>query len=361
MQTLGKLQSLYDFYEDSASVQTLTGYLLNEYRQREAYLSASALYSAADWLEISMAFDGSISHLQSNLAQRNDVERSTLMAVVAVRAFKGPFELKANLLGTAVTDHVADLDTMPSYRRLSPYVGLMYNVGGVTLRAFYKDTYRAPNFSELYFFSIPRDLRPERARQVGAGVTCMKPIFKDAADLSGTLDFYFNNVTDKIIAVPAQSMFLWSMQNVGIVHILGADLTADLRFKPVTLHLSYSYQHAVDRTHPDDPEDKTYGHQIAYTPRHSGGAQLRWDNRWVNLGVQAMVVGERYSRMQNSPATHLPAYCDMGITADRSFDLRLGTLTAQLLILNLLDVQYEVVRSYPMMGRNFRLKLIYEF
>lgn len=361
LQTLGKWQSLYDFYEDSASVQTISGYLMNEYRQQEGYLSASALYSATSWLEASFAADGSVSHLRSNLAQRNDVTRSTLMAVAAVRAFKGPFELKANLLATSVTDRVTDLDTMPSYRRLSPYVGLMYSTGQLTLRAFYKDSYRAPNFSELYFFSMPRDLRPERARQIGAGVTGMKSIFKGSADLSGTLDFYYNNVSDKIIAVPTQSMFLWSMQNVGIVHILGADLTADLSFKPVTLHISYSYQHAVDRTNPDDPEDKTYGHQIAYTPRHSGGAQLRWDNRWLNVSAQAMVVGERYSRMQNSAATHLPAYCDLGLTVDRTFDLKLGTLTAQLLVLNLLDVQYEVVRSYPMMGRNFRIKLIYEF
>lgn len=360
-QVLGKFQSLYDLYEDSASVQTLSGYLMNEYRQREGYLSTSALWNAAQWLEVNFAVDGSLSHLLSNLAQRNDVNRSTLMAVAAVRVYKGPFELKANLLATSVTDHVADLDTMPTYQRLSPYAGVMFTTGRLTLRAFYKDSYRAPNFSELYFFSMPRDLRPERARQLGAGVTGMTSALKGKADLSGTLDFYYNNVTDKIVAVPTQSMFLWSMQNVGIVHILGADVTADISLSPVTLHLSYSYQHAVDRTNPNDPDDKTYGHQIAYTPRHSGGAQLRWDNRWANLGLQAMIVGERYSRMQNSLATHLPAYCDMGFTADHKFDLRLGTLTAQLQILNLLNVQYEVVRSYPMMGRNYRLKLIYEF
>lgn len=360
-QLLGKLQSLYDFYEDSASVQTLSGYLMNEYRQREGYLSGSVQWDVTKWLELNMAVDGSISHLQSNLAQRNDVTRNTLMAVAAARVHKGPFELKANLLATSVSDRVADLDTMPSYRRLSPYAGVMYTIGGLTLRAFYKDSYRAPNFSELYFFSMPRDLRPERARQIGTGVTGMKALFDGAVDLSGTFDIYFNNVTDKIVAVPTQSMFLWSMQNVGVVHIVGADITTDLRVRSVTMRLNYSYQHAVDCTNPNDPEDKTYGHQIAYTPRHSGGAQLRWDNSIVNLGAQLMAVGERFSRMQNSDATRLPAYCDMGLTADRRFDLPWGTLLVQLQVLNLFDVQYEIVRSYPMMGRNFKVKLVYDF
>lgn len=355
VQLLGKAQSLYDRYEDSASVQSLDGYLMNEYLQREGYLSGSARWTANPWLELTMAADGSLSHLASNMAQRNDVTRTNLTAVAAARLHGKHAELSAHLLASSIGDRVADLDTMPTYRRLSPYVGMMYTLGATTLRAFYKESFRAPNFSELYFFSMPRDLRPERARQIGAGVTHASP------HIVGTLDFYFNNVTDKIVAVPTQSMFLWSMQNVGIVHILGADLTADIDLQPVTLHLNYSYQRALDRTHPDDPYDKTYGHQIAYTPRHSGGASVRWENRWVNMGAQAMVVGERYSRMQNSDRTLMPAYCDIGLTADRRFDLRLGTMTAQLQVLNLLDVQYEVVRSYPMMGRNFRLKITYEF
>ena len=74
-----------------------------------------------------------------------------------------------------------------------------------------------------------------------------------------------------------------------------------------------------------------------------------------------MVVGERYSRLQNNERTWMPAYCDLGLTADRRFDTRLGTMTIRLQVLNLLDVQYEVVRSYPMMGRNYRLKITYEF
>ena len=73
-----------------------------------------------------------------------------------------------------------------------------------------------------------------------------------------------------------------------------------------------------------------------------------------------MVVGHRYAYQQNTAANRLPAYCDLGIGADRTFDLPWGTLRVQVQVLNLLDVQYEVVQFYPMMGRNFKLSLTYE-
>ena len=357
---LGKLQQTYDCYEDSAA-STASRYLRNEYLQREAYLSGSAAWAVLPWMDLKGAVDGSLASLRTNLSQRNDVHRRNLMAVAALRLHSSDsllnrFELNANLLGTEIRDRVADLDTMPTYRRLSPFVGINLTLfGHTTLRYFYKETFRAPNFSELYFFTLPRDLRPERARQHNIGLTHSNRWF------SVTLDAYYNRVTDKILAIPTQNMFLWSMQNIGKVEIWGHDATFNCHVASVDCQLTYTFQQALDRTNADDPAyAKTYGHQIAYTPRHSGGGSLRWENRWVNVGATAMVVGERYYRMQNSTETLMPAYLDLGLSLDRVFDLRWGTLKVQVQVLNLLDEQYEVVRSYPMMGRNYKLKIIYE-
>ena len=350
-QVLAKAQQTWDFYEDSAA-STPSGYLHNEYLQREAYLSGSAAWTATEWLDVNASVDGASNWLNSNLQQRYSVQRSNLLSVVDVRLHHKGLEARAHLLSTLIRDRVVDLDTTPLYSRFSPYASLMYTIGeGTTLRYFYKETYRAPNFSELYFFTMPRNLRPECARQHNIGVT------HTAERWGGTLDVYYNRVTDKIIAIPTQNMFLWSMMNLGKAEILGIDATTDFHLSPLTFHLNYSYQYAVDRSNPDS---KSYGHQIAYTPRHSGGATLRWESRWVNLGASAMVVGERYYRMQNSDATRLPAYCDIGLSADHKFDLRWGTMTVQVQVLNLLNTQYEIVRSYPMMGRNYRLKITYE-
>lgn len=353
LQVLGKVQGTFDMFEDSAAY-TLTRYQRNDYQQMEGYLSGSAEWRPTEWLALSGAMDGDLSHLRSNLGMRNDVLRSNLIAVGEARLHHGGWEARANLLATAVTDHVADLDTTPQYRRLSPYAAVMYTpISGLTLRYFYKETFRTPNFSELYFFQTqPHYLRPEQARQHNVGITYANNL------LSATIDAYYNHVHDKIMAIPTQNMFYWSMENIGLVHIFGLDATFECRISDVEFRGTYSLQHAVDRS---SPGSKNYGHQIAYTPLHTGGATLRWENAWVNLGATAMVVGSRYYPMQNSDDPPMPAYCDLGFNADRAINLRWGVLRVQVQVLNLLDVQYEVVRAYPMMGRNYRLKLMYEF
>ena len=360
LQAVGKLQSLYDLWEDSAA-NTPSGYQYNDYRQREAYLSASATRPLGSGLEVDLAADGALSHLLNNKSHCNDVHRRMAMAAAALRYSHGPLKAEVHAVGTAVADRMPDLQSAPAYARLTPYAGLAYSPSErTTLRLFYKETYRVPNFGELYFFpedTMPHSLRPERARQLNLGLTHMRDWSRGT--LSGTVDAYFNRVSDKIIAVPGRSMFLWTMINEGRVDILGVDATAQLQLSTVSLQLNYGFAHAVVRTDPTDA--KTYGAQIPYTPRHSGGVSLRWENRWVNLGASAMVVGHRYSDSQNSLSARLPAYADLGLSADRRFDLRWGEMRVQLQVLNLLDVQYEVVRSYPMMGRNYRLNITYVF
>ena len=362
-QVLGKFQTSYDFYEDSSS-SSITGYLFNEYRQREGYLSAATtreFHLSPFTFDLNLAVDGDLSHLESNLSQRNDVTRAKIIAVAATNFQISPFTFHLNVVYNDIRDRVSDLDTMPRFQRLSPYLSAMYALGeGTTLRLFYKETFRTPSFGELYFFqSLPRNLRPECAHQLNLGIThsgAYQPINLSTYQL--TLDAYYNRVTDKIVARPGHNMYYWSMENLGTVDIIGVDATANFQFSIFNFQLNYSFQHAVDHS---QPGSKVYGHQIIYTPRHSGGASLRWEHPWVNLGATAMIVGERYSGAQNSDATRLPAYCDIGLSADRSFDLRLGTLTLRASLLNLFDTQYEVVRSYPMMGRNWRLAVIYDF
>lgn len=356
-QLLAKLRSSYDDYQDT----TPGTYAYNDYRQQEGFVSGSANVELTQWLDFSVAADGDLSHLKSNLAKRNDVTRRNLMTVAALRCHKGPFEMRMHLVGTDVEDHVKDLEKSPGFRKLTPYLSLMARLGKVaTLRAFYKDSYRAPNFGELYFFQLmPPNLKPEHAQQVNLGATHTSEYHISSLDiqLSATVDGYYNRVTDKIVSFPQHSMYYWTTMNIGKVDILGVDATCELQLANLELKANYSYQHAVDHS---DEKNKFYGHQIVYTPRHSGGGSLRWEHRWVNIGATAMAVGERFSMQQNIEKWRLPAYCDLGISLDRKFDLRLGTLGVRLQVLNLLNTQYEVVRSYPMMGRNWRLGITYE-
>ncbi len=368
-QAIGKYQYTNDLYENFKA-PTLSRYQKNEYSQQEGYLSGSAVWRAAEHLSASIASDIAATALQSNLSHNNKVQRLTSLSTFALQYSRPRISAKANILATAVSEKACDNDYTVGYNRLSPYAGITikpFNNSNLRLRYFYKDTYRVPNFNELYYFVIPLDtLRPERASQHNVGFTLSGLKKGDSTRHHSyliTVDGYRNAVKDKIIAVPRQNMFIWSTMNLGLVEITGLDVKGNAEWQwphfGLSATLTYSLQRALDCTDPDNP--KPYGHQIPYTPRHSGGITLYLQHRWLNIGYNCMLVGRRYDQQQNSDESMLPAYADHGITIDRTFEMRVGDLRLQAQVLNLLNVQYEVVRSYPMMGRNFRIKAVYSF
>ncbi|MBR1835378.1 MAG: TonB-dependent receptor plug domain-containing protein [Bacteroidales bacterium] len=370
-QLLAKYQQSQDVYADTAVYGI--GTLRNDYLQREAYLSQTFRYHTGDayrdYFSLSFSADEAANHLLSNLSKHNDVLRFSALGVLSaeyiahlVPAFDG-LRASANVLGTWIQDREQGISPV-SYSRFSPYVGFNWNLKRFTFRYFFKENYRVPNFNELYYYTVGHSLRPEKALQHNVGVTYRSapiPLKEAVAAYTSTADVYYNRVADKIVAIPMQNMFLWSMINMGKVEILGFDLTANATLQThsaphtrLDLSLGYSYQYAVDRT---DPASKTYGHQIPYTPRHSGNATLTATTPWVDVGLSLMLVGERYAKQQNTPASRVPGYVDQGVTLSRSFDIGRTQLRAKIQVLNLFDVQYEVVKSYPMMGRNYRLGL----
>ncbi len=369
-QIIGKYQFSADLYEDYHAL-TQSGYLQNNFRQHEGYASGAMLWRISQRLQASLSGDAALTTLHSNLLRNSEVRRHTWLGVAALQ-YKGErLHLKGNLLSTVVGEQASDIDSTIDYQQLSPYLGITIKPlknSRLRLRYFYKETYRVPNFNEMYYFVITRELRPEKASQHNIGLTL--PLYKQRGgrDTNSiwshtlTLDGYSNRVADKIIAIPTQNMFLWSMTNLGLVDIKGIDFSGETSWRRkqlgVNATLTYTYQRAIDVTSPDE---RTYGHQIPYTPRHSGGATIYFANPWVNIGYNLVLVGERYSKQQNSDNTRMAAYADHGIGLDRTFELRLGDLRVQVQVLNLLDKQYEVVRSYPMMGRNYKIKLTYSF
>lgn len=389
-QAIVKYQLTDDLYEDTAT-QSRT---LNTYRQQEAYASGTAVYRPVEGLKLSLAEDVAYNTLVSNLAKNNHVMRLSSLTVLAATYDNSWLSVSANGLATvaeemavsraaanendnenenlASTGHSSQVTGhfRQSYRRISPYVG--FNVkpfwkAGLRLRYFFKENYRIPNFNEMYYYSITRELKPEKAMQHNVGVTWVMPRMRSRNEkvesrLQMVADAYYNRVSDKLIAIPVQNMFLWSMINLGRVDIWGVDAKADvdIAFGRCTLTIggSYAYQNATDRT---DPTSKTYGHQIPYTPRHSGGASLYVATPWVDFGYTAMAVGSRYYRQQNTEDTRLKPYCDQGLTLAHTFEFKNGSkLKLKGQVLNLFDVQYEIVRSYPMMGRNYRVSAVFE-
>ena len=327
--------------------------------QNEYYASAAALFRPTDALTISLAEDGAINTLINNINDNPAPVRFSSLTALRARYHLGSVTALGTLLATYITERVRTGDRPEDRRRITPSLSLTcrpFPTLDLNVRALYKKTFRVPTFNDLYYLRIGNTgLRPEQADEYNVGVTWSAAPDRIADQVSITVDGYYNEVHDKIVAFP--STYVWKMANFGRVRITGLDasltagmpLSAKLR---LALNASYTYQHAIDVT---NPETKNYRNQIPYTPRHSGSGSVALSTPWIDAAYTLVAVSDRYFLSQNLPENRINGYAEHTLALSRSFILRRGTeLRVQAECTNLTDEQYDIIKYYPMPGRAFR-------
>ncbi|GHT40989.1 ligand-gated channel [Bacteroidia bacterium] len=329
------------------------------YDQKEFYLNATLLYQPTEKFSFSWANDGSYADFESN--QDNNVSPSRISWLSAL---SGKYEIQrlnvtAKLLNTCINDKVKTGNQVTTYNHLSPYLGFSVQpVSGLPLRlrGFYKNTFRMPTFGDLYYSSMTRYLKPEKAQQVDLGLTFVTDFGNSVPFFSVSGDVYYNKAHDKIVADPKSNMFLWSMKNYGRVEIQGVDLNAMTQIRCNSkflweLNATYTYQNVINKS---TEEPQTYNKRLPYTARHSASGNLTLKTPWVDAGYNIIYCGKRYYREDNAPETQIAPFAEQGINLMRTFAWQKTKITLTAECLNIGNVQYEVVKSYPMPARSFR-------
>ena len=364
LQAQGKYNYSWNKYEDTG-VEYTGGKQTDTNRQTEYYLSASALYKPTGAWSFSLSQDGFINRLHTNGANSPEPVRYTSLTALNARYQSGRLKASGSVVGTFITEEVKAGNTPEDRKRLSPTLSLSWQPWEgeqLFVRALYKNTFRVPTFSDLYYLRVGNtNLKPEKATEYTVGLTWSGTPFRFTDFVSLTVDGYFNKVNDKIIAFP--STYVWKMQNYGEVDITGIDVTLATAIplaKRINLNLSgnYSWQKALDVT---NPEAKNYKHQLPYTPEHNGNVSATLEMPWVNVGYTVTMVGKRYYLAQNIPANKIDGYNEHTATLWREFKMNKCGLRLQAEIINLTDAQYDVIKYYPMPGRSWRLTGTFNF
>lgn len=171
-------------------------------------------------------------------------------------------------------------------------------------------------------------------------------------------DAYDSNVKDRIMAVPGKNTAVWMMKNIGLVTTHGFETGLEMRgaegrVRPA-LQVSYTYQRSMDKT---DSGSTTWNHQLPYTPRHSASAVAWIENNIVNASCNLIYSGVYYCNAYNGPQYRMPSYYELGCSLWRSFALDTGNLILKAECINITDSRYELVRNYPMPGRQLRISI----
>ena len=338
--------------------------------QDEYYASATINWQPLRWLSMSLAEDAAFNKLRTTVNGSPNPLRFTSLTALAAKLRIGRLTAEGNMVMTYATESLTEsekysLKTPDDRKHLSPSLSLSWRIlpeEALYIRALYKSTFRMPTFNDLYYLQIGNtSLRPEKAHEYGIGITwnsrrtgCLKYI-------ALTADGYHNNVTDKIVAFP--STYIWKMVNFGKVEIWGVDATVatevDIARKTcAVLSASLSFQDAQDKT----LGSATYGSQLPYTAKVSGGISLILNTPWLTVGYSATGQGKRYSMAQNIREYQLPAYMEHSVSISRRFDLgNSSNINLQLSVNNITDEQYEIIKYYPMPGRSLTASATVEF
>ncbi|RZM06347.1 MAG: TonB-dependent receptor, partial [Pedobacter sp.] len=208
--------------------------------------------------------------------------------------------LMANMVGTFLQDEVRIGHSGRNLHRYTPTLSVSWQPVEempLRVRAFYKTIFRAPTLNDLYYTLVGNTaLRPEVADQYNLGLTWHKRTRIFIRDVLITADGYYNQVKDKIIAIPRENLFYWTMRNIGKTDIRGLDASVQAKFEPIgdivlTARINYTYQRTIDIT---ERNASNYKKQLPYTPMHSASSNIAAAiNKW-QLGWNGIYSSYRY-------------------------------------------------------------------
>jgi outer membrane cobalamin receptor len=357
----GKYAYDYLHYLSDPRVDVTTMYIENRYKQHELYLSSANQFSILPVLNANISVDFQWNKLNADLLDFVYPNRYTTLAAAATALHLKKLKLQASILATFIHETTRsgygaagnkDEYTPTFIASCRPWTEIDLN-----LRGFYKRIFRMPTLNDLYYTFIGNtNLDPEYTNQYDLGFTFNHKFEKTILKyLEFQADAYFNQVENKIVAVPTSNQFRWTMLNLGYVEIRGLDMALKANWVVhkdflFNTKINYTYQKAQDFTE----GSRYWGGQIPYIPWHSGSLIINAEYENWNLNYSFIYTGERYHRVANIPENYIKSWYTNDLSLSKKLILKKTKIRLTAEVNNIFNQQYEVVLRYPMPGTNFR-------
>lgn len=226
---------------------------------------------------------------------------------------------------------------------LSPRAGLIYHpVPDTTIRSSWGESFRAPNFDDLYWPTTPwvagnPNLRPEKAQTIDLGIDRS---FDNS--MVASLGLFTSNINDMIGWAPG-SDGVWRPSNVDTAKLEGGEAELKKSFTPLfSGFINYTYLKAVDTA---------TNKELIYKPNNKANLGFRFDEDRLKAYVTLKYIDKQFTDSANTDI--LPSYTIVDAGMERA------PLTLK--INNLFNENYQESKDYPMPGRTFTLGAVYNY
>ena len=263
-------------------------------------------------MRILLGADNTFSTVVSNKASIRNTFRNDFKSMIGWNYSFWRMKIKANAVLTYIMDENDGVRTFEALK-VNPYLSLGFYPFKKSLfhvRVFYKNRLRPPTMNEMYYNQVIKDVEPETAHQLNFGLSYRKKNWSFLKSFEIGMDFYKNWVRNKIVLIPTQNLFIWSVTNVGKTDITGLDFVFNLRtggMKGIEFYfdLKYSLLVALDVT---DSNSKTYQNQLPYIPRDNFSATFGMEFYGFGVSWAMIYGGERYALAENIESNKLEDY-----------------------------------------------------
>ncbi len=247
--------------------------------------------------------------------------------------------------------------------------GLLYSAGikvsshsnRITGRMNLSNKFRTPGFNEKYWQpGGNRDLKPEKGWGLNLGAEWLTWKSDDGTgNLRIDADAYTSHINNWIQWAPSEVNGIWSPVNYKKVWTRGVETSLILDKNWEELSCRFTAGYACTRSTTENSSDglSQNGNQLKYVPVHAVNGSLKVQFRGVYFVLSNQFTGARYTTEENDPLEKINPYNLNNLLLGMHFGPK-DNVTLQARITNVFNINYQVIRSYPMPGRGFYVNVV---
>lgn len=250
-----------------------------------------------------------------------------------------------DLLSTGINlamryDEVSDVGS-----EFSPMLGFLvdFREVGIVVNASASGNFRLPSFNEMYYLNYGNsELLPEHSVSYNLGATSQ--IF---TGLRLSANLFYIDTRDKIVSMPT-SPISWSARNVKRSTSTGLELQVNASeiFNIFGIFFNYTYQEAINKTKGDFAFNKL----LEYVPKHIFSGVIEAGVGDFSISLMSEFSSKRYYLPGEIRYSEIDEYLLLSTMLSYSLN-NLLNLRLFLKVENINDIDYVIIRNYPMPGR----------
>lgn len=214
---------------------------------------------------------------------------------------------------------------------------------------------RTPNFYEYSFNKLTslsgKKLAPEEIFSYEIGTRYEKE------KLSVELIYFTFDVQNKIIWKPQRVAF-FSPINSGRVKSSGLEISIEnfKLSKNITLGANYTLTNALKKSKLS-PTDNSFNKQLPYIPKHKASICFNFSTKILEVGFNSNYYSRRFVTEDNDLLFSLEPVVISNLSTTINKSISKFNFRINFLIQNLFNTSYQLIQSFPMPGREYRLTI----